>query len=29
MNYAQITGLCAICPLMGKIAIYAQNYARA
>jgi len=26
-NYAQITGLCALCLTMWKIANYAQNYA--
>jgi len=27
MNYVQITGLWALCPIMWKTANYAQNYA--
>jgi len=28
-NYAQISGLCAFCRIMWKIASYVQNYASA
>jgi len=28
-GYAELVGLCGICPIMQKVSNYAQNYARA
>ena len=28
-DYAELVGLCGICPIMRKVTNYAQNYARA